>query len=234
MMPGRPPRNAPSDGLVAEVSASLPLFEDLPGDTIRHLSEAGFGRGFLTASLRARLRKAGFRDLGHLAESSPDAIAGVRKFGPVRVERVRAFIVDEIARCLPGGRALHTPEAAGARRLSRLQAVPVGRLPLDAAAVAALGLEGGTCADVAGRSRRELLGTGVVTSGEVDRVVATLARFLEAGRPFTPPTADGVEAPPDAAAVAAHRAALLAERDREWEDAAPPRDRRCRGKPHAT
>ncbi|MGU3330911.1 hypothetical protein ACLBXB_28935, partial [Methylobacterium mesophilicum] len=85
----------------------LPLFEGLSADNIQHLSALGFGRGFLTASLRARLRKAGFRDLSHLAQSSPDEIARVRKFGPVRVELIRTFILDEIAHWLPSARQTH-------------------------------------------------------------------------------------------------------------------------------
>lgn len=82
----------------------LPLFDDLPGDTIHRLSASGYGRGFLTTSLRARLRKADFGDLGHLAQSSPDAITKVRKFGAIRVAAVRTYILEEIARWLPGAR----------------------------------------------------------------------------------------------------------------------------------
>ena len=229
MMPGRSPRSAPPDGLLAEVSGALPLFEDLPRGAIQHLCEIGFGRGFLTASLRARLRRAGFRDLGHLAESSPDTIAGVRKFGPVRVERIQAFIVEEIARRLPGGRAMHAAEATRARRLCRLRAVPVERLLLEDGVIAALGLAGGSCADLAGRSRRELLGTGLVTSADVDRIVATLVGILEAGRAITPPPAASAAEAPEKTPEA-RRAALLAEQDREWEEAAPPADRRRGGK----
>ena len=210
----------------------MPLFDDLPVGAIQHLSELGFGRGFLTASLRARLRKAGFRDLGHLAGSSPDAIARVRKFGPIRVAWIRAFILDAIARHSPGARAMHTPEATRARRLQQLRGAPVGRLLPEADWVAAFGVAGGSCADLAGRSRRELLGTGLLTPGDVDGIVTALAGLLEAGRAITPPpAAPATEAP--AEVLAAHRAAQLAERDREWEDAAPPTDRRRRGQSDA-
>ncbi|MFC6739615.1 hypothetical protein ACFQEW_11215 [Methylobacterium tardum] len=231
MMPGRSLRTVRSDSLFDEVSARLPLFEALPPDTLQHLVTAGFGRGFLTASLRARLRKAGYRDLGHLAQSSPEAISGIRKFGPVRVAAVRTFILNEIARWLPGARDVHTEGATGTRRLGRLRDIPVERLPLGADAIAALGLAGGTCADLADRSRRDLLGTGAVMSGDVDRLVATLARFLAVAGAPAPRAADAtMDAPAtDAEVVAARRAALRAQQDREWEEAAPAGDRRQGG-----
>ena len=227
-MPRRSSRAIRFDTLFAEVGARLPLFEDLPPDTIEQLTASGFGRGLLTASLRSRLRKAGFRDLGHLAGSSPDAITGIRKFGPVRLERLRTFLLGEIARGLPGARAIHAAEATRDRRLGRLRDMPVGSLPLDADAIAALGLAGGSCADLAGRSRDDLLGTGRVTSGDVDRIVAALAGFLGAGRPIAPrPAEDSGDVPAAAVeAIAARRAARLAEQDREWEEAAPVGGRR--------
>jgi len=219
-MPGRTLSTVWSDSLFADVSAQLPLFEDLPPDTIDRLSASGFGRGLLTASLRARLRKAGYRDLGHLAQSAPEAIARIRKFGPIRVDRVRTFILDEIARWLPEGRARHGTEATGARRLGRLRAIPVGRLPLEADQIAALRLGGESCAALAIRSRRELLGSGFVTSSDLDRIVATLATIL---RPPAPPSAEVARDAPesDGEALAARRAARLAEQDREWDEAAP-------------
>jgi hypothetical protein len=201
----------------------LPLFGDLPGNTILRLSASGYGRGFLTASLRARLRKAGFRDLGHLAQSSPDAIAKVRKFGAIRVAAVRTYILEEIARWMPCAREMHAPEATKDRRLARLRYVPVERLPLNKDKIATLGFDGGTCADLAGRSRLELLRAGVVASSDLDRIVATLASLLEGGGPIVRPAmGEAIEAlVADAEEVAARRSTLLAEQDREWEEAAP-------------
>jgi hypothetical protein len=201
----------------------LPLFDDLPGDTIHRLSASGYGRGFLTTSLRARLRKADFRDLGQLAQSSPDAITKVRKFGAIRVAAVRTYILEEIARWLPGAREMHALEATRERRLARLRDVPVERLPLNKDEIAALGFDGGSCADLAGRSRLELLRTGVVVSGDLDRIVTTLACLLGEGSRIVRPV---MEAPAeasvaDAEEVAARRATRLAEQDREWEEAAP-------------
>ncbi|WP_267353379.1 MULTISPECIES: hypothetical protein [unclassified Methylobacterium] len=224
-MPGRSPRTVTSDSLFDEISGRLPLFDDLPKDVIEHLTASGFGRGFLTASLRARLRKAGYRDLGHLAQTSPDAIASIRKFGPIRLERVRTFLLNAIARWLPGARAVHAPGATGARRLGRLADMPVEHLPLDADAIAALGFAGGSCAEMAGRSRLALLATGAVTSRDVDRIVTTLARVLGGDRTDASRSAQAaMDAPPtEPEATAAHRAALLAKQDREWEEAAPAR-----------
>ncbi|WP_336491101.1 hypothetical protein [Methylobacterium nigriterrae] len=230
-MPSLSLRTARSESLFAEACARLPLFEDLSRDSIERLSASGFGRGFLTASLRARLRKADFRDLGHLAQSSPDAIAKVRKFGPVRLEAVRTFILEEIARSLAGAREMHTLEATRERRLARLRAMPVERLSLDEHEIAALGFEGGSCADIAGRSRLELLRAGVMASSDLDRIVTSLARFLREGRPIIPPAVEAsAEAPAaDTTDAAARRAALLAEQDREWEEAAPAGGRRRAG-----
>jgi hypothetical protein len=223
-MPGRSPRTVASDSLFDEVSGRLPLFDDLPTDVIQLLTASGFGRGFLTASLRARLRKAGYRDLGHLTQASPDAIAGIRKFGPIRVERVRTFLLDAIARWLPGARAVHTAAATGARRLGRLADLPVDHLPLEAGAIAALGLAGGSCAEMAGRSRHALLATGVLTSHGVDGIVTTLARVLGGDRTDASSGQAAIDAPAtEPEAGAAHRAALLAKQDREWEEAAPAR-----------
>lgn len=204
----------------------LPLFEELPSDTLQCLSTSGFGRGFLTVSLRARLRKAGYRDLGDLAQASPAAIANIRKFGPIRVELVRTFILGEIARRLPGAREVHTDGATRERRLGRLRDLPVERLPLTADQFAALGCAGWSCADVAGRSRLELLDTGVVMSCDVDRIITTLADFLEGGRTTTSPSAQIARDTPatETETNAARRTALLAKHDREWEEAAPVKD----------
>ncbi|SDO58128.1 hypothetical protein SAMN05216360_12825 [Methylobacterium phyllostachyos] len=217
-------RGFKSDSLFDEVSARLPLFEGLPSGAIQHLAALGFGRGFLTASLRARLRKAGYRDLGHLAQTSPEAIARVRKFGPVRVEHIQTFILNEIARRLPGARDEHAVGATRDRRLARLRDRSVEHLPVHADTIAALGIAGGSCADLAARSRLELLGTGGLISGDVDRIITTLARFLAEDRTTDPPCeAVATDAAVETEAAAAGHAALLAERDREWEDAAPPR-----------
>ncbi|MER2265429.1 hypothetical protein [Methylobacterium oxalidis] len=222
-MPDRSLPSTKSESLLAEACTRLPLFEDLTEDTIQRLSASGYGRGFLTASLRARLRKAGFRDLGHLAQSTPDEIAKVRKFGPVRVEAVRAFLLDKIARALPGARERQTREAIAERRLARLRDLPADRLALHRDEILALSLEGATCADLAQRSRLELLRTGVWTSSDLDRFVADLAQVLGEGREVCQPAAPDLAEIPDTEArrAQASRAALLAERDREWEAAAP-------------
>lgn len=225
-MPGRSHRTTGSQTLLGQVIERLPFFEDLPANTLQCLAASGFGRGFLTVSLRARLRNAGYRDLSHLARTSPAAIASIRKFGPVRVELVRAFILTEIARWLPGARDVHTDGATQERRLARLRDLPVERLPLTADQIVALGCTGWSCADMAGRSRVELLDTGVVMSCDVDRIVATLAGLI--GGDGTTPSlaAQTIEdtPPPEGETNAARRAALLAMQDREWEEAAPPDD----------
>lgn len=227
-MPDRSSRSVWSDSLIAEVNVRLPLFDDLSPDAIERLSAQGFGRGLLTASLRARLRKAEFLDLGHLAQSSPVSIAKTRKFGPVRVERVRSFIFDELARWLPQARVMHTSEATRERRLDRLREMPAGRLPLGGHQITALRFEEASCADIAGCSRLTLLRTGIVSSSDVDQVVATLTHLARGGDPLTPRSSGEVRAAPagGAEAGAARRAALLAEQDREWEDAAPTDTRR--------
>ncbi|WP_010685091.1 hypothetical protein [Methylobacterium mesophilicum] len=201
----------------------LPLFEDLPPDALQHLATPGFGRGFLTASLRARLRKAGYRDLGQLAQASPEAIASIRKFGPVRVDRVRDLILNEIARWLPGARERHARGATGERRLGRLRDRPVEGLPLAADAIAALGCAGCTCADLAGRSRTELLGTGRMIARDVDRIITTLAELLGGSRTTASLSAQVAEDAPETETetIASRRAALLAQQDREWDAAAP-------------
>ena len=225
-MPRRSTRTIRYDSLFDEVSLRLPLFEGLSGDNIQHLSALGFGRGFLTASLRARLRKAGFRDLSHLAQSSPDEIARIRKFGPVRVELIRTFILDEIAHWLPSARQTHAVAATRERRLELLRETQIKRLALDADKIAALGFAGSSCADMAGRSRLNLLGTGLVTPIDVDCFVMTLARFLGACRTSARYPGDGAREALSAEmeTTEARRAALLADQDREWEEAAPARD----------
>lgn len=225
-MPGRSHRTTGSHSLIGEVSERLPSFEDLPPDTLQRLSASGFGRGFLTVSLRARLRKAGYRDLGDLARTSPAAISSIRKFGPVRVDLVRTHILAEVARWLPGAREVHSDGATRDRRLGRLRDLPVERLPLTAAAIAALGCGGHSCADLAGRSRLELLDTGAVTTCDVERIIAMLVHVLEEGRARSSQSAQiaGDTPTTETQTNAARRAALLAQQDREWEDAAPARD----------
>lgn len=222
-MTGRSLRSTRSDSLFDEVGVQLPPFDDLPPDALQHLSTPGFGRGFLTASLRARLRKAGYQDLGQLAQTSPEAIARIRKFGPIRVDLVRNLILAEIARWLPGAREAHANGATGKRRLGRLRGMPIESLQLAANEIAALGFAGCTCADLACRSRAELLGTGFVISRDVDRIIATLAHLLAGSRTtasFSVQVArDFLENEPET--IASRRAALLAEQDREWDDAAP-------------
>ncbi len=222
-MPGRSYRIIGSHSLFDEVCARLPFFEGLPPSTLQCLSASGFGRGFLTVSLRARLRKAGYRDLGYLAQTSPAAIASIRKFGPVRVELVRTFILTEVARWLPGAREVHTDGATRERRLGRLRDLPVERLPLTADQIATLGWTGWSCADVAGHSSLELLDTGAVTSSDVDRIVTTLTGFLGGGRSTPSLSAQITEdmAASEMETTAARRAAMLAKQDREWEEAAP-------------
>ncbi len=225
-MLGRSDRTTGSHSLFGEVCARLPFFEGLPPSTLQYLSDSGFGRGFLTVSLRARLRKAGYRDLGYLAQTSPAAIASIRKFGPVRVELVRTFILTEIARWLPGAREVHTDGATRERRLGRLRDLPVERLPLTADQIAALGWTGWSCADVAGHSSLDLLDTRAVTSCDVDRIRATLTSFLGGGR-TTPSVSASITkdmAASETETTAARRVAMLAEQDREWEEAAPAKD----------
>ncbi len=222
-MPGRSHRTTGSHSLFGEVNERLPFFEDLPLDALQRLAASGYGRGFLTASLRARLRKAGYRDLSDLAQTSPAAIARIRKFGPVRIELVRDSILAEMARWLPDAREVHTEGATRDRRLGRLRDLPVERLPLTAGTIAALGCGGQSCADMAGRSRLDLLDTGAVTSCDVDRIIAMLAHTLEEGRTRISLSAAATPET-ETETNAARRAALLAQQDREWEDAAPSGD----------
>jgi hypothetical protein len=212
----RPLRVGARPTLFDAVSACLPFFDDLPASVVARLAAGGYGRGLLTASLRARLRKAGFADMGALA--SPADLMAVRKVGPVRVDAIRVHLLGEIARLVPGARAVHDRNATDRRRMERLRAVPLERLALDAALVGRLGPAGTTCADLASRRRPEIGPDRASSAADLDRIVAALVRVLLPESPRVPP------ADPEAAeeALAAHdRAALLRDRDREWDEAAP-------------
>lgn len=201
------------------VSACLPFFDDLPASVVARLAAGGYGRGLLTASLRARLRKAGFADLGALALASPAELMAVRKVGPVRVDAIRVHLLGEIARLVPGARAVHDRNATDRRRMERLRAVPLERLALDAALVGRLAPAGTTCADLASRRRPEIGPDRASSAADLDRIVAALVRVLLPESPRVPPATD-----PEAAeeALTAHdRATLLRDRDREWDEAAP-------------
>ena len=101
--------------LFGEACARLPLFDGLSDEAIDRLAAGGFGRGLLTAALRARLRKAGLADMGALARATPAELMAVRKIGPVRVLTSRAHVLGELARRVPGARAAHGGEATDRR-----------------------------------------------------------------------------------------------------------------------
>ncbi len=124
--------------LFDEASERLPLFDDLPDGAVERLAAGELGRGLLTASLRARLRRAGLVDMGMLALATPIDLMAVRKIGPVRVGTIRAHVLDELARLYLGARAIHNEDATTRRRMDRLHATPAERLPRDAAALARL------------------------------------------------------------------------------------------------
>ncbi|WP_232627908.1 hypothetical protein [Methylobacterium sp. Leaf118] len=213
--------------LYDEACARLSLFDDVPEDILERLAAGGFGRGLLTASLRARLRKAGYTDLGMLARATPAELMAVRKVGPLRVEAIRAHLVGALARLAPGARAAHGREATDQRRLDRCRAVPVERLPLDPALVARLGEAGDHCADLALRPRFAIARALALSASDLDRIVAALARIV---LPDRPPVPSAATAPEEEAGGAAQgmraRAALQEARDREWDAAAPARPAR--------
>lgn len=203
--------------LFDEVCARLPLFDGLSEDDVGRLAADGFGRGLLTASLRARLRKAGYADMAALALASPAELTTVRKIGPVRVAAIRAHLVAELARRVAGARTDHETGATARRRLDRLRTVPLARLPLEAALIERLDRIGPTCADLAGARWAEIAPALGLSATDQTRLVTALARTLPSDRPRLPPPPDhaGTDAGPS-------RAALLRERDREWDAAAPP------------
>lgn len=220
----------PQSILLDEVCAQLPLFEDLPRDAPERLAAAGLGRGLLTASVRARLRKAGFVDMAALALATPAELMRVRKIGPVRLQVIRAHVLDELARIYPDARRFHGLEATAARRLGRLRRMPAERLILEEPAIAELG-RSGTGADLSARSRAECLKMHAITAGVLDRMVVALVRFLLLDKPRLPvralePTSSVTEADERAA-----RLRVQQERDRAWEEADPQRPRRVRGHP---
>jgi len=198
----------PQPTLFDAVRARLPLFDDLPDGAVERLAAGGYGRGLLTASVRARLRKAGFADQAMLALASPADLMAVRKIGPLRVEAIRDHLLGELARLFWGARAEHDREATDLRRLDRLRALPGARF----------GRAGETCADLAARRCDALRAELEIPAADFDRLVASLALALQ---PHRPPVA----APEDETAYAAQavreRAELLRERDREWDEAAP-------------
>lgn len=210
--------------LFDEVGARLPLFDDVPDGVIERLSLDGFGRGLLTASLRTRLRKGGFSDMGALALASPADLMAVRKIGPLRVDAIRTHLLGEFARRVPSARADHGRDATDRRRLDRLHTVLPSELGLDAVLVDALGPFAGTCADLALRRRAEIALPFGRPAADVDRIVAALIRILSPERKPAPAAA----APPEdeaerAAKEARERADRQRDRDREWEEAAPER-----------
>lgn len=217
--------------LFDEVSARLPLFDGLTGDSVERLSSSGYGRGLLTASLRARLRKAGFADMGALVRASPTDLLAVRKIGPLRVAALRTHLLGELARMVPGARADHDTEATQRRRLERLRNAPTATLSLEPSLRARLARAFTTGADLAQRRRTEI-GTDLgIASVDLDRIVVALMRAVQpAPSPATSDIRtrdDGVE---QDAGDRLDRAELLKERDREWDAAAPAAEARPRGR----
>lgn len=199
--------------LFDEVSARLPLFDGLPGDAVERLAAGGFGRGLLTPSLRARLRKAGFADLRSLALAPPADLMAVRKIGSVRVATIRAHLLGELARMVPGARAEHDRDATDRRRWERLSAMPGERF----------GWAGATCADIALRPRAEIGGELEIPAADLDRIVEALVLALLPDRAQAPSAAAPDDEGAREARMARERAERLRERDREWDEAAPSR-----------
>ncbi|WP_342150348.1 hypothetical protein [Methylorubrum sp. SB2] len=198
----------PQPTLFDAVRARLPLFDGLPDGVIERLAAGGYGRGLLTASVRARLRKAGFADQAMLALASPAELMAVRKIGPLRVEAIRDHLLGELARLVAGARADHDREATDRRRLERLRALPGARF----------GRAGETCADLAARRCDALRAELEIPAADFDRLVDALARAL---RPEQPPLPAVEDETARAAQATRTRAELLRERDREWDEAAP-------------
>ncbi|MCJ2031293.1 hypothetical protein MKK50_18160 [Methylobacterium sp. J-043] len=200
--------------LFYEISAHLPLFDGLPEEAIDRLGAGGYGRGLLTASLRARLRKAGFTDMAALALATPVELMAVRKIGQVRIEAIRAHLLGEIARLVPGARVDHNKDTTDKRRLDRLRAMPGGRF----------GWAGETCAELALRRCVDIRAELDLSAADLDSIVAalTLALLPERPRALSVSAASETDAVRDTRS-ARQRAGLLRERDREWDEAAPGR-----------
>jgi len=194
--------------LFDEVSAHLPLFDGLSEEAAERLAAGGYGRGLLTATLRARLRKAGFADMAALAMA-------VRKIGPVRVSAIRAHLLRELARLVPGARADHDSSATDRRRLERLRAMPGERF----------GWAGETCADLAVKRCADIRAELDIPAADLERIAAALTRALLPERPRVPSVAAAPEgdATPETTR-ARERAELLREQDRLWDAAAPDAD----------
>ncbi|TFZ54646.1 hypothetical protein E4V01_24875 [Methylorubrum sp. Q1] len=201
--------------LFDEVSAHLPLFDSLSEKAAERLAAGGYGRGLLTASLRARLRKAGFADLAALALASPVELMAVRKIGPVRVCAIRVHLLRELARLVPGARAFHDGTATDGRRLERLRAMPGGRF----------GWAGETCADLALKRCADIREELDLPAPDLDRIAAALIRALLPERPRVTcvAAAPEIEATPETTR-ARERAERLREQDRQWDAAAPEAD----------
>ncbi|PXW53965.1 hypothetical protein BY998_12260 [Methylobacterium sp. B4] len=213
----------PLNRLADEASARLPLFDDLPAGTVDRLAALGFGRGLLTAAIRARLRKAGFADMGALALATPADLMMVRKIGPVRVEAIRAHLLGELARLVPGARAAHDRDATDRRRLDRLRAVPVEPALLGRALVERFGPAGATWADLASLPRAQALRALGISAADLEDFVSALARALQPDRPGPLPAGTTREDDAREAMAEPDRAEIQRERDREWDEAAPAR-----------
>ncbi|MBK3406437.1 hypothetical protein H0176_28740 [Methylorubrum populi] len=213
----------PPQTLLDEASAQLPLFDDLTDAAVDRLAAGGFGRGLLSAALRARLRKAGFSDMEALARATPANLKAVRKIGPVRVVAIRAHILNELARLLPDARATHDQSATDQRRLDRLRAVPAGALLLVPLLVERSGSADPTWADLAAMRRVEAARALGLSAADLDAIVSALVRALlpERQRIQSAPIHDQ-DAASDVRNQEAHTE-LLRARDREWDEAAPKR-----------
>ncbi|MER2253410.1 hypothetical protein ABS772_26145 [Methylorubrum podarium] len=211
--------------LFGEASERLPLFDDLPDAAIDRLAAAGFGRGLLTAALRARLRKAGLADMAALARATPTDLTAVRKIGPVRIRAIRTHLLGELARLVPGARERHDQATTDRRRLDRLRTMPAEWLPLGSA-VERLGSAGPTWADLALMQRAEAGRALGLPAADLDEIVSALAHALTPDRPhLRPASASQDDAAQDARARQEH-AERLRERDHEWDEAAPARSGR--------
>lgn len=213
--------------LFDEVSARLPLFDGVADEASARLATGGFGRGLLTAALRARLRKAGFIDMSALALAAPADLMAVRKIGPLRVEAIRAHVLCELARFVPGVRENHDKNATDERRLDRLRSMPVEWLPFGPAVVERLGPSGPTWADFALMRRAEAGRVLGIQAADLDEIVSALAHVLIPNQPLirSAPASRGDDAAQDVRTMQ-ERAELLRERDREWDEAAPARGAR--------